>query len=1154
MNTRAWMRLVLAALLCLCASQVLSQALAPRAAELLEQERPRTRDQWFHDIRAYPNKRLTPGARLKALAQREALSREQQRIATRRVQAAAVLGRDTVAAAAVTPSWTSIGPQPAQTIFTPIPAGNSGRATAIAIDPTVPTTVYLGTADGGVWKSTDAGGHWLELTDTQPSLAVGSLTLDPSDPQTIYVGTGEANFSGDSYFGAGVLKSIDGGATWITLAGLPSDHVAAVAISPVNRNLLLVCGDSGVWRGTQVTATTHDWVNVLGRQNFQFGICNSAFFDPRNPNIAYAAFGSNYSDFPVVGIFRSSDAGQTWAPLNGTAPNMLPAGSGRLRLVMDPSNSATLYVAVAAPYPAKSPAGLYKSVDAGLNWTPLTSPVAGQPAECCDWYGDLLAVSPANPKLLYAGAGSLVQSLDGGVSWTAVGGYEQPAGLGDPVHPDQHAIAFTPGGATMYLANDGGIYKATAPGAAMNWQSLNTTLSTIQFYAGVAIDPRNLQRTLAGTQDNGSLLYTGSLRWNGTFTCGDGGYALFDYLNSQTMYIACSAAQGVFKSVDGGNTWFRAATGIDFSEYAYWTPPLAMDPSNPQVLYYGADHTYQSIDGGMSWQNISGSLGLHIGPIATIAVAPTDPNTVYVGRPGNAVDVTSNALAGAAIAWTETTATPMPWQIAVDPRDAASAVLLSFWSVARTTDRGATWTDTGGNLPQVFSSAILIDPDLLNTYYVANDVGVFYSVDAGQGWQVLGQGLPNVVATGLALDPGSRTLRAVTHGRGAWDLVLDVPVFGVGPPSLAFGDQLVQVPSAVTALTFSNNQPQAALAVSAIAVVGDFKQTNNCGTTLGAGASCKINISFLPTVTGSRPGSVTVTTAAGAQTVALDGNGVLPSAVVSANAGTITALQPVLLTWSANAVACTGTGGVSGDGWAGARPLSGTMTVTAPPTAAGPVSYGLACTAGPNSAQAQTSVTYTVPSVSVTAAPASITVTRSTTVTWNSASASACTASGGTSGDGWGGSLALTGTKAVTEPAVGAQTFTVTCTAFTLTASGQALVNFVAPTATLSASASSAQTTTSVTLSWSSTGNSCAATGGASGDGWSGALAVSGTQTVTERSAGSYSYGITCTAAALSAQAQATVAFTNPPSSGGGAIDALALLTLALVAIARRRA
>ena len=197
----------------------------------------RRRSEWFLNQRAYPSARIRPMARLEALRQLDAMLQEEATTAATATAAEAVV---------LSTSWTQIGPRPTSSAWDPLSVGgSSGRVTALAVDPSNSSVVYLGAANGGVWKTTRGGLSWVPLTDLQPSLSIGSITLDPTNPNTVYVGTGEENFNSDGYGGAGILKSTDGGAHWSQIAGPfvfntnGGSHIGSLAVSPSDKQLIL---------------------------------------------------------------------------------------------------------------------------------------------------------------------------------------------------------------------------------------------------------------------------------------------------------------------------------------------------------------------------------------------------------------------------------------------------------------------------------------------------------------------------------------------------------------------------------------------------------------------------------------------------------------------------------------------------------------------------------------------------------------------------------------------------------------------------------------------------------------------------------------------------------------------------------------------------
>jgi hypothetical protein len=746
---------------------------------------------WFYDQRAYPHATVPAGARLKAFQQLQA------RLAAE--QAALSRGKNDSDVG----SWQLVGPATMNGFW----GTNSGRVSAIAVDPTNNQIVYTGAAQGGIWKTTNGGTTWTPLTDTQASLAIGSIALDPQNHLTIYVGTGEENNSGDSYYGEGILKSTDGGNTWTQYCGPfcgpvgssgywgGGARIGGLAVQPNNSSVVLAAvsccatGPSGVYRSADAGQTWTQVLNVNG--GYQ---AYNVIFDPNTPTTAYASVDAH-------GIYKSTNGGATWTAVNGSGATALPlSGNGRFALAMDPNTTTTLWAAVASNT-NNNLAGLFKTTDAGNTWTNLPNTPSFCGGQC--WYDLALAVQPGNSNVIFAGGqasyappsgGSVVQSLDGGNTWT----------IYSNIHPDAHALVFTPDGSTLYVGNDGGMWSTTQiTSTSINWTDLNAGLATEQFYPGLSIDSNNVNIGFAGTQDNSTEAYSGTTTWS-SVTCGDGGVTLIDNTTSpDTVYVNCITTT-FYKSTDGGQTFNSAQNGINTGDRVNWTPPAALDPANAQRLYFGTSNVYQTTNGAGLWTEISPDL-TNGGNLTAIAVSPVNPNTVWAGSSDSQVSMTQNALAGATAAWSNVTGTNMLppryiTAITADPQQASTAyVTFSGFSgygdnlghVFTTTNAGASWTDISGNLPNIPVDDIVVDPLQANTIYVATDFGVFYTTNGGTAWATLVTGLPRVAVLSLKLHP-SRNLFAATHGRSVWETnvssVTSIPsIIGLSPPSAIAG-------------------------------------------------------------------------------------------------------------------------------------------------------------------------------------------------------------------------------------------------------------------------------------------------------------------------------------------------------------------------------
>jgi hypothetical protein len=286
---------------------------------------------------------------------------------------------------AATP-WQQLGPERIPSNIT-----STGRLTAIAVHPNDPNTIYVGGAQGGVWKTIDGGTTWMPRTDKECSLAMGSIAIDPVNPEIVYAGTGEQHFSGDSYYGCGVLRSGDGGATWVQLGAsiFQTDsgraRISRVVIEPSTagstfNTTVFVASDFGVYRSTNSGAT---WTMVLD------GIATDLVMDPSNNQLWYAGRWAE-------GISKSTDSGVTWNPANSGFPSTVV---GRVNLAIAPSSSQTLY-ASAHNLSSGQLLGFYKTADGAATWM-KTDTAGGRPScgsQC--WYDMTVAVDPTNADVV----------------------------------------------------------------------------------------------------------------------------------------------------------------------------------------------------------------------------------------------------------------------------------------------------------------------------------------------------------------------------------------------------------------------------------------------------------------------------------------------------------------------------------------------------------------------------------------------------------------------------------------------------------------------------------------------------------------------------------------------------------------------------------
>ncbi|MDD5088753.1 MAG: hypothetical protein PHI18_08145, partial [bacterium] len=603
-----------------------------------------------------------------------------------------------------------------------------------------------------------------------------SVALDPSDPNTVYIGTGEGSWNVDAVYGAGIFKSTDGGATWAAtgMSWQQSQYrtVNQIIVHPSNSQILWAAtniqGSGGVYKSTNGGSS---WTRYLS------GEAKDLDIDPSNANTLYASLGYPWGD-SGNGVYKSTDGGLSWT-LSSTG---LPSGStmGRMRLSITQNAPQTLYLGVAKTLSAGAGTlGIYKSTDGGATWTQQASTpnmYGGQ-----GWYNIVCEAHPTNSSIVYSSGIDIYKSSDSGVNWTQKSYWYYSSGNSQYVHADHHALAFKPGDPnTIIEATDGGLFRSTNGGD--TWTNINNGLVTFQYY-GMCDDALQPNVTFGGTQDNGTNKYNNSTTHVQGLS-GDGGYCNVDFTNSSTVY-ASTQNGGHYKSTGGGayGTFYSIQSGI--SGNGAWVTPTAMDPTNANVLYTSTKRVYRTTNGGSSWTAISGDLSTQY--ISTIAIAPSNPAVIFAGCESNGQVWKTTDTGGS---WTLVNS-GLPYRyitrVAVDPSDEAIAyTTVSGYGTGhawKTTNGGSSWSNVSTGLPDVPCNVIVVDSHTPSTLYAGTDLGVYASTNGGASWSDFSTGLPNVVIDGLALHPTSGMLRAASHGRGMWETPTSAPTLTVISPN-----------------------------------------------------------------------------------------------------------------------------------------------------------------------------------------------------------------------------------------------------------------------------------------------------------------------------------------------------------------------------------
>ena len=662
----------------------------PAAALINKTEYLQRRADFFLEQRGWgPGEQFDPTARPEAIAQLE--TQQQQLLANLRA-AAETAGPNSLESFQLeisSTSWTELGPAPipnGQTEVTSTPV--AGRTISIAIHPTNPNIAFVGTAQGGLYRTMDGGTTWTPMTETALSLAIGAVTFAPSDPSIVYIGTGEANLSADSFFGVGVYRlndalgvspELSGPINPPVTTGIPGTTafsgvaISKIVVHPTDAATIFVStasGTSGNPSGGSLSTTVPP-VAMLGlyrSTNATGDVASVAFekltvtsaasiapdtsgnrsiidmvMEPGEPNrLVVTVLGASTGDVPDGGVYRTTDALAPSPTFTRTlalgAPTTVDANQGRAELAINKIVPAvgdpivTIYVASGEAASAATGATtcgtggtLRRSIDGGATWSPPLPAANGYCAGQC-FYDIALAVDPANPNAVLLG-GNVTGACSKLIARSNDGGATfTPTNAG--VHADNHIIAFAPSDSNVvYMGTDGGIYRSANGGG--TWTPMNnTTFKSVQFQSiATHVSDRNI--LLGGTQDNGTI----KMKTDGTWTrtdSGDGGYALFDRSVPNLAYHTTQAATNSIswrRSTTTGDSWSTRAcgtNGISCSDTVNFYPPIALGPDT--VDSPNAQNTfYYGTD--RLYRSADGLVATAVSqrPLATDAVPPATP-------------------------------------------------------------------------------------------------------------------------------------------------------------------------------------------------------------------------------------------------------------------------------------------------------------------------------------------------------------------------------------------------------------------------------------------------------------------------------------------------------------------------------------------------
>lgn len=690
------------------------------------------------------------------------------------------------------------------------PGGMSGRVTAIDVVVSNPDIMYVGTASGGLWKTTGGGIKWEPIFDDQPTASIGAIAIQQSNPSVIWVGTGEGNPRNSLNGGFGVYKSLDGGRSWQSMGLEKTRHIHRIIVDPTNPNVVYVGAIGSPWgihpeRGVyKTTDGGKTWKNIL-HTNDTSGVADMVM-DPTNPNKLIVAMWEHKRDpwffksgGEGSGLYISHNGGETWE--KRTETDGLPGGDlGRIGIAIARNKPNVIYALVEAKKNA-----LYKSEDGGFAWKKVNDKddIGNRP-----FYYSEIYVDPQNENRVYSVFTYVNVSQDGGKNFDQL----MPAyGVDNGVHPDHHAWWIHPSnGNFMIDGNDGGL-NITKDGG-KTWRFIGN-LPVAQFYH-IAVDNEFPYNVYGGMQDNGS--------WRGPayvwkdqgirnsywqeISFGDGFDVVPDKDDSQ--YGWSMSQQGYVSRYDwktGNNYTVRPTHPDPKVELRFnWNSAINSDPFDTSTIYFGSQFVHKSTDKGLTWDIISPDLttndpekqkqhesgGLTMDAtgaenyttILVIEPSPLERNMLWVGTDDGKVQYTTNG----GQSWTDVSKNikGMPqgsWivQIKASNKTKGEALLVAndyrrfnYAPYAfRTKDYGKTWERiVDENDVTSYALSIVEDPLERNLLFLGTDDGLYVSINGGVSWQKWTKGFPTVPVKDLVIHPRENDLVIGTFGRAAWVL------------------------------------------------------------------------------------------------------------------------------------------------------------------------------------------------------------------------------------------------------------------------------------------------------------------------------------------------------------------------------------------------
>ncbi|MCD4697578.1 MAG: PKD domain-containing protein [Bacteroidales bacterium] len=626
-----------------------------------------------------------------------------------------------------------------------------GRINAVAFHPTDPDIIYIGAPAGGLWKYDGASGGWASTTDNQPTLGVSSIVVNWENPDIIFMGTGDRD-AGDAV-GMGVFRSTDGGDTWeVWNNGMGNKTVGRMIQHPSNADIVYAATSGGIYKTTDAGA---NWVFK------HTGGTKEIVFKPGDPSVMYAGGNGNF--------YKSSDNAENWVEIT----NGLPGGS-RSVIAVTPDDPAYVYCLLSN---GDSYKGIYRSTNSGESFTEMSTTPNIMSWGCNGgsggqaWYDLDVAADPNDKDVVFAGGVNCFKSIDGGSTWDISSHWWGDCGV-PAVHADLHVMEYNPLNDRLYAGNDGGIYYTMNGGD--TWPEITDGLPISQVYR-IGQSKTDIDKVINGYQDNGTSTYYGNNNWQTSYG-GDGMECAFDHTDPAYSYATLYFGD-IFRLINNGSSHKVGGNGAHgMTESGGWITPFCLHEGNSDIMFGGYQNIWRAEGvktNTFTWEKITTAGG---GNIDVVEHSPADFDLFYYARNGQLYR--SDNIMDETPSWvTLTTFLPGSgnvFDVESHPFDAEIVYITQSSGVFVSNNRGFSWEDITGTLPDINMNSLAAYVNSLDGIYVGSDAGVYYRDAFMADWVMFSNGLPvdasiNEIEIYHNPDnPGDDVIRAGTYGRGLW--------------------------------------------------------------------------------------------------------------------------------------------------------------------------------------------------------------------------------------------------------------------------------------------------------------------------------------------------------------------------------------------------